>query len=368
MVDIKIAYVVSDLKRVGPTNQTLNIIKKSCYKKESIVITLFKEDNNDTMINEYKANNIDVFCLNLNRVSFIITGQKKLIGILRKYQIKLVHSYGIKSDCLCEEVCKKLNIKHIITLRNYPKEDILTRMNYIKGKIALHYHLRALLKCDNVVCCSKCIADMMKKDYPKHKFIYIQNGVDIDKFKKISLTEKEKLREKYLIDKNKIVCIATGSFIPRKRIVETITGFLNAKIENGVLLLLGNGPLFEEINNKYKNNNNIFFVGKTDKVIEYLQLSDIFISSSESEGLPNSVLEAIACGVSVVLSDIPQHKEILVELSGTGKCYKLGDINELSDKIKKAVNDNNKRVDILSTPFTMNNMSKKYCDFYTRLK
>lgn len=366
MKSIRIAYVVSDLKRVGPTNQTLNIIKNSCYKKDSILITLFKEDDNDTMIKEYKTNSIEVLCLNLNRISFIITGQKKILKILKKYQINLVHSYGIKPDCLCEKVCKKINIKHIITLRNYPKEDILTRMNFIKGRIALYNHLNALLKCDNVICCSKSIADLMKKDYPKHKFNYIQNGVDIDKFKKINSSEKEKLREKYLIDKNKLVYISTGSMIHRKRINETIEGFIKANMKDSLLLLLGDGPLLKEIKNEYENNNNIIFVGKTDKVIEYLQLSDVFISSSESEGLPNSVLEAIACGLPIILSNIPQHKEIIMELPCAGKCYKLGDINELATLINNIKKDKC-RCNITDSSFNMLNMSKKYTDYYKKI-
>ena len=49
-----IIYICSTLKRVGPTNQTLNIIKYSPYKEKSAVITIFKEVDKDTMINDYK--------------------------------------------------------------------------------------------------------------------------------------------------------------------------------------------------------------------------------------------------------------------------------------------------------------------------
>lgn len=366
MYDCKIAYVVSDLKRVGPTNQTLNIINNSIYKKNSIVITLFKETE-DTMIEEYIKNGIKIICLNLNRTTFILTGQEKLIKVLQKNKINIMHSYGVKPDCLCNKVSKKIKLTHIITLRNYPKEDILTRMNFINGRIALHNHLKALLNCDNVVCCSKTICDKMSKDYPNKKFTYIQNGVNTEKFKKIDLEEKLLLRNKYKIDKDKIVFISTGSFIPRKRIEETIKGFLKANLENSILLLLGDGQLFIELKNKYSKNDNIIFYGKCSNVLEMLQLSDIFISSSESEGLPNGVIEAIACGIPVILSNIPQHKEILKELKNAGKCYILGNTNELGDAVKniKSLVSN---IDINNSPFTMNNMSNKYVQYYTNVK
>lgn len=362
MEKYKIAYVVSDLKRVGPTNQTLNIIKNSKYKNESIVITLFSEPK-DSMIDEYKSNDIKIECLNLSRITFILTGKSVLKNKLQEYGIELVHSYGVKPDCLCNKVCKSINIKHLITLRNYPKEDILTRMNFIKGKIALHNHLKALLDCKNVVCCSKTICDKMSKDYPNHDFTYIQNGVDVDKYKKCNKIEKENLRKKYNIDINKKVFICTNSFIPRKRIDETIEGFINSKNDNSILLLLGNGMLFDNIKDKYSNNKNIIFIGKTDKVVDYLQLSDIFVSSSESEGLPNSVLEAIACNLPVILSDIPQHLEILDELD-VGVSYKLGDIKDLSECFSQELNN---KSNIENSVFTMKNMSNKYMKYYERI-
>ena len=360
MKKYKIAYVVSDLKRVGPSNQTLNIIKNSKYKNDSLVITLFSEPI-DTMIDEYRKEKIDLECLNLNRITFMLKGKKILGNRLSKYNIQLVHSYGVKADCLCQKVCNRLNIKHVITLRNYPKEDILTRMNFIKGRIALHNHLKTLLRCDNVICCSKSICDMMKNDYPSRIFSYVQNGVDVEKYKPVSKNEKKKLRNKYGFGDSIKIYITAGSFIPRKKIEETISGFIMSK-NTGVLLLLGDGILWNELHDKYCDMGNIIFLGKKDKITDYLQLSDVFISSSESEGLPNSVLEAIACGLPVILSDIPQHKEIIQELPNAGKCYELGNIDELANKINK-VNIVNKS-NLENSPFTMKKMSKKYTEYY----
>jgi glycosyltransferase involved in cell wall biosynthesis len=47
-----------------------------------------------------------------------------------------------------------------------------------------------------------------------------------------------------------------------------------------------------------------------DKVFEYFTLADLFVSASWGEGLPVAVMEAMACGRPVVLSDIPPHREI----------------------------------------------------------
>ena len=206
----------------------------------------------------------------------------------------------------------------------------------------------------------------MKKDYPDHSFSYIQNGVDTEKYKKVSKNEKLELRKKYNLDINKIIYISTGSFIPRKRIEETIKGFLKANIKESILLLLGDGILFKALYSKYAMHKNIIFYGKTNKVEEFLQLSDVFISSSESEGLPNSVIEAISCGLPVILSNIPQHKEILDELKELGKVYELGNIDELTKLIQNKKGIISKST-IENSLFTMKNMSNKYVEYYERI-
>ena len=237
-------------------------------------------------------------------------------------------------------------------------------MSFVKGHLALHSHLKALLDCDDVVCCSKTICDKMSKDYPNKEFCYIQNGVDVDKYKRVNEKEKKELRKKYNFNTNDIIYISTGSFIPRKRIEETIKGFLASKTKD-VLLLLGDGMLYNGLKSKYGNHKNIVFYGKSDKVVELLQLSDFFISSSESEGLPNGVIEALACGLPVILSDIPQHKEVLNEFKDVGICYRLGDIKELSHSIQKTEMLNNEKIE--NSPFTMINMSKSYVKIYDKI-
>ena len=75
---------------------------------------------------------------------------------------------------------------------------------------------------------------------------------------------------------------------------------------------------------------NISFHGTVPNIDDYLIAADLFISSSKSEGLPNSVLEALAWGVPVILSDIPAHREIINISSKAGLTFPIDDEDQLS--------------------------------------
>ena len=75
-------------------------------------------------------------------------------------------------------------------------------------------------------------------------------------------------------------------------------------------------------------------------VNEYLKSSDVYVSTSKSEGMPNGVLEAMATGLPVILSDIEQHKEILDRDNRIGYLYAHDNKEDLSQKMKKIITDN----------------------------
>lgn len=361
-----IIYICSTLRRVGPTNQTLNIIKYSPYKEKSTVVTIFKEDDKDTMINEYEKEGINIISLNLNKKT-VFLATKKIREILKQFDVKIVHSYGIIPDYFAQKASRGI-CEHIITLRNFPKEDIFTRMKFIPACVAYFFHIKTLKSAQHLIACSNTIKEKMDNKYKMRNIQVIQNGVDTNKFRRIDNKKKNILREKYNME-NKVIFISTSSFIPRKRIDDTIQAFIQANVKESILLLLGIGSEYERLYNKYKEMKDIKFIGKTNNVIDYLQLSDVFVSTSESEGLPNGVLEAISVGVPVLISDIPQHKEILETIPNVGRTYKLGEIKELSNYMNnyKNVIVLNDKDYIVDTELNMIKMSEKYFNYYKKI-
>ena len=93
-------------------------------------------------------------------------------------------------------------------------------------------------------------------------------------------------------------------------------------------------------------------------------MSDVFVSSSESEGLPNGVLEALASGIPVMLSNIPQHLEILEEVNNVGNTYSLGEIEELTRLMESNLEFEG---DLQKSKLTMEKMGKLYLKTYEKI-
>jgi glycosyltransferase involved in cell wall biosynthesis len=75
------------------------------------------------------------------------------------------------------------------------------------------------------------------------------------------------------------------------------------------LFILGDGPLWAACQKEAAGHERVHLVGHIGDVRPYLRGADYYVSASHSEGLPNAVLEAMACGLPVALSDIPSHRE-----------------------------------------------------------
>jgi glycosyltransferase involved in cell wall biosynthesis len=75
------------------------------------------------------------------------------------------------------------------------------------------------------------------------------------------------------------------------------------------------------------------FLGAVSHPEEPLGAADLFVNPSRSEGLPNAVLEAAACGLPLVLSDIPIHREIACSVGMADYLFPVGDVQALAERL-----------------------------------
>jgi glycosyltransferase involved in cell wall biosynthesis len=347
----KILYIVSTLKRSGPTNQLSYIIKyfdKSKY--EPIVLTLSPEPKEDSMKSYFiDTLGVRVETLGLSRIQGLFFAKSHLEKFIKDNAIDLVHSQGIRADGLMS----RIDIPRVATLRNYPYYDYPMKFGKLKGNMMARNHLKSIKKKpDSNIACAKTIAQEFKQNGLNLK--YIQNGVDTEKYFPLKEEKKKELRKKLGIDNDKKVFISVGSLIPRKDMATVIEGFKKYNDENSLLLIAGDGVEKESL--KQLANKNIKILGNISNVIEYLQTSDSFVSASLAEGLPNTVLEAMACGLPCMLSNIPSHLELYERENGN--FFNIKDAAGLGELLK-IVSEDFKTQQSISLKLVRENFSAK---------
>lgn len=357
----RVLFVVSTLKRSGPTNQLFNIIKNlDSSRFEAILLTLSPEPK-DSKLKDFESLGIKLHSLNLSRFFGIFFAKLKLKEFIQMVQPTLIHTQGIRADSLLASL--NLELPWVLTARNYPLEDYPSKFGKLWGGLMARKHVSVLKHCTNVIACSKSIqtslAEIGIESFP------IQNGVAIGE---VSLNPA--FTNKY----ERPIFVTVGSLIPRKNIrfiVDAFNLYKNQVKSSGSLVILGEGFERKEIESVVTES--VYLMGNVSNVTDYLSSADFFISASLSEGLPNTVLEALAAGLPVILSDIPSHKEINLECNGASSIFNLAD--GVMGLVERIINisqifDVSSRLDakrVANEVFSSEVMSHHYQDYYFKL-
>ena len=193
--------------------------------------------------------------------------------------------------------------------------------------------------------------DYYANDYPKEQVITLMNSVDSDLFHPVnSLEEKFILRQKHGLPLDATILLFTGSIIPRKGLDILIDAFIEAHQKHPELFLILIGPknkgenpsidmdFIRELETKISETSvqdKVFFTGLVNdrsKLSDYYRASDIFIFPSRREGLGNVVLEAMASGLPVVVSDLPVLQSVISHQEN-GIMVPIGDVAGFSKAI-----------------------------------
>ena len=157
----------------------------------------------------------------------------------------------------------------------------------------------------------------------------VPNGIDISIFKK----KKTNLKIKLKISKEYKIITFIGRLIYAKGVQDLISVFpkIKEKYPKIKLLIIGDGNYKMELE-KISNDKDIIFLGQRKDIIDILNITDIFINPSYSEGLPTSVLEAGAIGLPVIATDVGGTKEIITNQK-TGLLIKKKNLKEIKETI-----------------------------------
>lgn len=368
---INIAFLVTACKKSGPIEQMLSIFTYMDRDKfNPILITLYNEpDDGTSQLQRYLDIGVKHVRVPLDKKDILLGKTKKLRKQLDRLNVDIVHALGVFPDFALSRMKYP---GHVTTLRNFVYEDYPVKFGKAVGIVMAKMHLYAMKRTAQTWTCSASLARKYKEEL-KLKFPYIQNGVNVSNFIHPTEEQKENMREKLNLPKDKVILVYAGQFVARKDQKFLLELFSEEKsLEKYLLLLLGDGADYADLKEKYGKKQNVVMTGSVNNVNEYLQASDIYIASSKSEGLPNGVLEAMAVGLPVILSDIEQHKEVYNANPNIGKLYQIGNKKDCLKKIlfmdeEERVICGSEAYRCAHEQFSAERMSKQYQTEYIRI-
>lgn len=309
----------------------------------------------------------------LTSLSFSIILAFKLFSMRKKYEI--VHFHGASLPLIvCLPLLKLLRKKIIAKVL---ASRIGTEAGSLKGRYFFLGNLFAhmLKRTDAYIAISKEIVDSLRREgiNPKNIF-HISNFVDTEIFKPADDKARLLIKHSLSVDK-KLVINFTGRIVKRKGIDVLINTMEKNKeiLTKAILIIIGTGPEEDRIKNLVSRlgiTENVKFIGHSSEVFKLYQASDIFVLPSYAEGMPNSLLEAMACSVSVVASRIGGVVDV-VEDGKSGMLFNPGDPISLSSSMLRLIEDSELRRrlgeearKVIMKDFSIESITANYMDVY----
>lgn len=199
-------------------------------------------------------------------------------------------------------------------------------------------------KVDKILAVGQAVKNDVLKSNPSvkpEKVINVGNSIDYDYFAS-SAHDKQITRRKYGIPEGCFVFTTAGRLVPTKGQQYLIRAFARVRkqLTNAQLLIAGTGELKDELEKlalELGCSSSVHFAGRVNNMPEFYGCGDIFVLSSIAEGLPRSLIEAMAAGVLCIAGNAGGVSEIL-DSGRFGLLVPPKDSNALADAMLKAVN------------------------------
>lgn len=281
---------------------------------------------------EYTFNGLKVYCYPTLKVGFELgipysvpkpNSYKVFLKHIKDCDIVHVHGHPYLSSFTAVKVAKKYSKPIVLTQHNTFIEyggfwDFAEKLNdFLVGR-------KVLQAADKIIVVSKATSHyVLGLGADPRKVEIIPNGVDLDRFKPIAFSKMES-KKRLGIPKDSFVILTVRRLVYKNGIDTLLEGAKIAVKKNPQLLFLviGNGPDFEKINAKiqeFKLEENFKLLGFVPDplLLHYYNASDLFVLPSKSgEGLPLVLLEAMACGLPVITTNVGGAPEVIYENCG----------------------------------------------------
>ena len=330
---LKVAHIVPMLGPGGAERVAVDIVKGVDRQRfEPMVISIWRrlECDLDCLLDDS-----DLFVVYLGK-GWGFDGRiyHRLHRVLKHCRPDIVHTHLHMLRYALPSLLLLRNVSSLHTVHNLAEREVEPRARCIQS-YALNHGVVP-------VAVSEEVAISLKHLYGIQQCHVVPNGIPIDAFAHPRTARKEwRAQEGFRDDQVLFVCVAR--FSPQKNHELLLKAFAQgpASDRSAHLVLIGDGVLREQVKEQAKDlalNGQIHFLGLRNDISDALRATDVFVLSSEWEGNPLSVMEAMASGLPIVSTAVGGVPDLLAN-GREGFLVPPGDVTGFSGSMTYLLRD-----------------------------
>jgi L-malate glycosyltransferase len=287
---IQVLHIIKSLGRGGAEMLLPETLRQHDKQKFSFHYIYFLPWK-DQMVSAIEKEGGTVVCIPAKNNASILFAVRKIAAYVRTHNIQLIHCHLPWAGMAGRLAGKLTGVPVVYTEHN--KWERYHKITYYLNKLSFSSQQK-------VIAVSAEVANSIKTNYGKAKppVHVVANGADTMKYARTEIFEKD-IRKEFNIPATATVIGIACVFRVQKRLGAWlgIARELHAKHPDTFFIIVGDGPLRDEVHAKAKalgTDKYIFFAGLQAETRPYFKAMDLFMMSSEFEGLPIALLEAMS--------------------------------------------------------------------------
>lgn len=309
--------------------------------------------------------------------TFLLSLAKTIIST--KEQFDVIHVHTINSPFFVAALLKGIHkSKVIVKIPRTGKDAPFTKL--ISTPLRTFFFKLLARNVDAFIALnSEAVSELEHVGVAANSIAELPNGVDTSFFTRSGSRELPSQAKQYGLE-GKLILATSGRLIARKRVDFLLRAFavISKEFDSARLVIIGGGPQqleLEELTAELNLGEKVIFTGKLSPadVRDLLQITDIYVSASCSEGMSNAILEAMSCGAVPLCAKIPGNIE-LIETIAPSLLFDANSLSELNIALCELLADSKKRNELsdkvvskINTEYNISSIALRYNNLYRDL-
>ena len=352
---IKILRIINRFNIGGPTYNATFLTRFMSDEFETMLIGgLPEEGEADSLhiLNDYGVTPILIPELKRNP-NFLSDRKalKKIKSIIKEFRPDIVHTHAAKAGALGRKAA--FDCKVPVVIHTFHGHIFHSYFGKFKTEVFRRIEKRLASKSTGIIA----VSEQQKKELSekfrianKSKIEVIPLGFDLNPFQVDLETKRKKTREKYHLTDNQVAIAIIGRLAPiknHKLFLDSIEKVNSQTTKKLVFFIVGDGETKKEIEEQIEriNSNQTIDIRLTSWIHDIKTFNagmDVICLTSDNEGTPVSLIEAQACNIPIISTDVGGVKDIVLE-NETGYIVPKNNSEKFAEKLLLLIEDEKKR-------------------------